>query len=225
MSEINRRLGGVDILINNAGLIDRSAVEESSTQRRIRLLEVNYLAPFDLISLVLSSMRKKNTGRIINISSAGGFMAMPTMAAYNASKFALEGASEALWYEVKPWGIHVTLVIPGFINSMGFLHTTESPRCKQSIGDTNSTYHEHYINMKNMIFNKMTRSHSSNELIARKIVKIMAKKNPPLRAYATLDARFFHLLKRICPQKLYHIIVYRLLPNIRSWGKQKHRKR
>jgi short-subunit dehydrogenase len=58
-----------------------------------------------LIRLVLPKMREKRAGRIISISSVGGMMAMPTMALYSASKFALEGACEALWYEVRPWDI------------------------------------------------------------------------------------------------------------------------
>jgi hypothetical protein len=70
--------------------------------------------------LVLPHMRSQRDGRIINVSSVGGMMAMPTMGAYSASKFALEGASEALWYEVRPWNIKVTLVQPGFVRSDSF---------------------------------------------------------------------------------------------------------
>ena len=79
-------------------------------------------------------------------------MAMPTMSSHSASKFALEGASEALWYEMKPWNIHVTLVVPGFINSQGFTHNSESELCKKSIKDLDSSYHEHYVGMKGLIF-------------------------------------------------------------------------
>jgi short-subunit dehydrogenase len=126
IEEVNLKLGGVDVLINNAGITDRSTVEDSTDAYRQKQLDVNYLAPFELISQVLSLMRKKRSGRILNISSAGGFMSMPTMSAYSASKFALEGATESLWYEMKPWDIHVTLVIPGFINSQGFSNTPKN---------------------------------------------------------------------------------------------------
>ncbi len=71
MEEINEKLGGVDILVNNAGTTDRATVEESSNTYRQHQLDVNYLAPFELISQVLSLMRKKRSGKIMNISSVG----------------------------------------------------------------------------------------------------------------------------------------------------------
>ncbi len=223
INEVNEKLGGVDVLINNAGVTDRSTVEDSNDHYRQKQLDVNYLAPFELISQVLSLMRKKRSGHIINISSAGGFMAMPTMSAYSASKFALEGATESLWYEMKPWGIHVTLMIPGFINSGGFSHTSESRKCKKSIKDIKSAYHEHYVGMKDFISQYMGQSRSTNESIANKIVKTIKRKNPPLRIYVTFDAWLFSVLKKICPPKLYFKIMYRFLPNIRKWGKQVYR--
>jgi hypothetical protein len=73
-----------------------------------------------LIRLVLPGMRQKGAGRIISVSSVSGMMAMPTMGTYSASKFALEGATEALWYEVRPWNIQVSLVEPGFVRSHSF---------------------------------------------------------------------------------------------------------
>ena len=224
IKEVDLKLGGVDVLINNAGITDRSTVEDSTDAYRQKQLDVNYLAPFELISQVLSLMRKKRSGRILNISSAGGFMAMPTMSAYSASKFALEGATESLWYEMKPWGIHVTLIIPGFINSQGFSKTTESTKCQDSLDDVQGTYHEHYVGMKEFISYQMGKSHSSNLSIAKKIVKAMKQKNPPLRIYVTFDAWLFFVLRKLCPPSLYFYIVYRLLPNIRLWGKQSYRK-
>lgn len=224
INEVNEKLGGVDVLINNAGITDRSTVEESNDRYRQRQLDVNYLAPFELISQVLSLMRKKHSGQIINISSAGGFMAMPTMSAYSASKFALEGATESLWYEMKPWGINVSLIIPGFINSEGFSHTTESKKCRESILDDEGTYHEHYVGMKGLIVKLMGYSYSTNESIAKIIVKTIKKKTPPLRIYVTFDSWLFFLLRKICPPKLYFKIMYMALPNIRKWGKQVYRK-
>jgi short-subunit dehydrogenase len=180
------------------------------------------LAPFELISQVLSLMRKKHSGRIINISSVGGFMAMPTMSAYSASKFALEGATESLWYEMRPWGIFVTLIVPGFINSAGFLHTTESPGCEISIQNVRSTYHEHYVSMKQLISSRMGRSHDTNEKIAAKIIHAINARTPPLRIYVTFDAWLFFAIRKICPPTLYFFIFYKLLPNIKKWGKQSY---
>lgn len=111
---------GVDILINNAGISYRAVVEHLCEEDLFKQLAVNFIGPMQLIRLVLPYMRSQREGRIINVSSVGGMMAMPTMGAYSASKFALEGASEALWYEVRPWNIKVTLVQPGFVRSDSF---------------------------------------------------------------------------------------------------------
>ena len=84
--------GGIDILINNAGVSYRAVVEHVVEEERLAQMNVNFRSPMELIRLVLPGMRQKRGGRIITVSSVGGMMAMPTMAAYSASKFALEGA-------------------------------------------------------------------------------------------------------------------------------------
>src|SRR5688500_5444459 len=108
------RWGGVDILVNNAGVSYRAVLEHVRDSERLAQMDINFLGPMELVRLVLPRMRERRWGRIINVSSVGGMMAMPTMALYSASKFALEGASEALWYEVRPWNVWVTLIEPGF---------------------------------------------------------------------------------------------------------------
>lgn len=221
LGEINDTLGGVDILINNAGVADRSTVEESDEQSRQRQLDVNYLAPFDLIAQVLPSMRKKHFGRIINISSAGGFMAMPTMSAYSASKFALEAASESLWYEMKPWGISITLIVPGFINSAGYLHTTMSKEGERGSHDSSSAYFEHYRGMNDLIAHSMQRARATNESIAQKIAYILHRRHPPLRIHITFEAKLFYWVRKLLPPTFYHWVVYQFLPNIRSWGRNR----
>lgn len=90
-------------------------VDDEQTQ-----MQINYFWPMHLIRDWIPAMRERRSGRIINISSAGGMMAMPTMASYSASKFALEGANESLWHELKPWNYKVTLVRLGCINSLAF---------------------------------------------------------------------------------------------------------
>src|SRR4029077_15566896 len=126
-------------------------LEHVSDDERVAQMDVNYLAPMDLIRLVLPRMRAKRAGRIINVSSVGGMMAMPTMALYSASKFALEDACESLWYEVRPWGIKVSLVEPGFIHSDSFQRTRYTPESKRAMSDERDPYHIHYKNMAGFI--------------------------------------------------------------------------
>lgn len=218
VAEAERDLGGVDVLINNAGISYRAVVEHVQEQERIEQMEVNFRSPMELIRLVLPGMRAKQAGRIITVSSVGGMMAMPTMAAYSASKFALEGAHEALWYEVRPWGIRVSLVQPGFVDSDGFQKVRYTPESGRSENEIEEPYHEHYVNMAPFIEKLMKLSPATPESVARVVLKTMHRRRPPLRVPATLDASGFSLLRRILPRSTYHWLLYKMLPRVDTWG-------
>lgn len=219
IAEVARRWDGVDVLVNNAGVAYRAVVEHVTEAEFITQMTVNYEAPMDLIRLCLPYMRARRHGRIINVSSVGGMMAMPTMAIYSASKFALEGATEALWYEVRPWGIHVTLVEPGFINSKGFENTVYTAASRLSAAHPESPYGPHYEHMSGFITRMMRRVPSTPDSVARKIVRVLHRKRPPLRVAATIDARLFGLMRRFLPRRFYHWLLYRSLPHVREWGR------
>ena len=218
IAEANARWGGVDILINNAGVSYRSVVEHVSEPERLAQMDINFRSPMELARLVLPHMREQRWGRIINVSSVAGMMAMPTMAVYTASKFALEGSTESLWYEVKPWNIKVTLVEPGFINSGSFQHVHFTQLSADSVRNESDPYHAHYEHMAPFIARMMKHAHATPDRVARKIVKTIARKHPPLRVPATIDAWLFAMLRRFLPRRLYHAVLYRALPNIRQWG-------
>src|SRR5690606_2444621 len=132
---------------NNAGLAYRAVVEHVNETERRAQLDVNFRAPMELIRLVLPHMRARRAGRILNISSVGGMMAMPTMGIYSASKFALEGMTEALWYEVRPWNIKVSLVQPGFIRSRSFERTRYTDLSEPASRQVDDPYFTHYQHM------------------------------------------------------------------------------
>lgn len=224
VQEVDRRWGGIDILINNAGTTYRAVVEHVTEDERVAQMDVNFRSPMELIRLVLPSMRHKRAGRIITISSVGGMMAMPTMAAYSASKFALEGAHESLWYEVRPWGIRVSLVQPGFIDSDGFQKVRYTPKSDRSEHEQADPYHEHYVNMGPFIARLMRGSTATPESVARVVLRTMRQRQPPLRVPATLDARIFAFLRRILPRNTYHWLLYQMLPNVRLWGPSRERR-
>ncbi|MBX7149695.1 SDR family oxidoreductase [bacterium] len=217
IEELDKKFGGVDILVNNAGLAYRSVVEHMNADEEEDEFRVNYFGPLHLIRLVMPSMRERREGRIINISSVGGMMAMPTMSSYSASKFALEGASESLWYELKPWNIKVSLVRPGFIHSDGFMNTRFTSDGEHSSQDPTCDYHAYYKHMGNFVSDIMDKSPDTSISVARVILKTMERKSPPLRIAGTLDARFFGLLRRFLPQRFYHWLLYRGLPHINEW--------
>lgn len=218
VDEINAKLGCVYVLINNAGVAYRSCVEHVTEPERLHQMNINFRSPIELSRAVLPGMRAKRRGKIINISSVGGMMAMPTMSVYSASKFALEGASEALYYEVRPWNVHVTLIQPGFMRSEAFAKVPYTLASKKSSQDPADPYHQHYVEMKDFVAKNMGRALATSDSVAAKVVKVIEARNPPLRVYGSADAIAFALLRRFLPRRFYNWLLYRNLPNIASWG-------
>jgi NAD(P)-dependent dehydrogenase (short-subunit alcohol dehydrogenase family) len=113
VAEIERSAGPIDVLVNNAGYGFEGILEESTLDEVRHQFDVNVFGAVAMIQAVLPGMRKRRAGRILNITSMGGYITFPGIGVYNGSKFALEGISEALAKEVKGLGIHVTAVGPG----------------------------------------------------------------------------------------------------------------
>ena len=220
VGEATRAWGGVDVLVNNAGVAYRSVVEHVTEEERLEQMAINFRGPMELARLVLPGMRAKGHGRILNVSSVGGMMAMPTMAVYSASKFALEGSTEALYYEVRPFGIRVSLIEPGFIHSSSFENTHYTSLSASAEADPGNPYYEHYRNMAPFIERTMGLSLATPEKVARRILHTLQRRRPPLRVAGTPDAVIFDLLRRFLPRRLYHAMLYRSLPGIRTWGRE-----
>lgn len=110
---ITEKFGSVDVLVNNAGFGLAGAIEETNIAETREIFEANFFGTLQLTQAFLPLFRQQKSGHIIQISSHGGFKAFPGFGIYNASKFALEGFSEALAIEVAPLGIKLTIVEPG----------------------------------------------------------------------------------------------------------------
>jgi len=106
------RFGHIDVLVNNAGIGYFAAIEEGEDANIRRMFDINVFGMGAVIQAALPGMRKRRQGFIVNVSSIGGLLSFPATGWYNATKFAVEGLSEALWQEVEPLGIHVMLVEP-----------------------------------------------------------------------------------------------------------------
>jgi NAD(P)-dependent dehydrogenase (short-subunit alcohol dehydrogenase family) len=113
LQETLLQYGTIDVLVNNAGYGTVGAIEEFTMEEIRQQMETNFFGMAALTREVLPLMRQKRSGHIIQMSSVAGFRALGGFGVYNASKFALEGFSEALAYEVAPFGIRVTIVEPG----------------------------------------------------------------------------------------------------------------
>src|SRR6267378_13547 len=116
-----QRFGKIDILINNAGIIEIGPIEHMQLKDFDRAMRLHFWAPYILYFLIAPHMRA-NGGRIVNISSLGGRIAVPHMAAYSASKFALTGFSDAIRAELARDNIYVTTVTPGLMRTGSQIH-------------------------------------------------------------------------------------------------------
>lgn len=115
LDEIHTRAGPLDALVNNAGISIVGVAEELTLDDMRRVLETNFFGAVRVTQRVLPEMRRAGRGRIVNISSIAGRVALPLFGAYSGSKFALEGWSDALRLELGPFGIRVVVIEPGFI--------------------------------------------------------------------------------------------------------------
>ena len=123
--------GAVDVLVNNAGLGEYSSVEEAPIESLRRQLETNVVGLTRLIQLVLPHMRARGWGRIVNVGSMSGKVTLPSTAFYSASKYAVEALTDALRFEVRPFGIGVSLIEPGAIKT-GFDEAAIGPLSEAS---------------------------------------------------------------------------------------------
>lgn len=126
------RFGRIDVLVNNAGYGLLGAIEESSTAEVEAIFRTNVFGTLNMIRAVLPVMRQQKSGHIINMSSLGGYQSSLGFGVYCSTKFAVEGITEALHGEVKPLGIHATVVEPGFFRT-DFLDGSSLQRTKEEI--------------------------------------------------------------------------------------------
>jgi len=117
VARIIRESGQIDVLVNNAGFAPTGSVEETPLSVFRAVMETNYFGVIRCIQAVLPRMRERRSGCIINVSSISGRIAMAPMTPYQATKFALEGLSEGLAQELKPFNIRVAIVEPGIIDT------------------------------------------------------------------------------------------------------------
>jgi NAD(P)-dependent dehydrogenase (short-subunit alcohol dehydrogenase family) len=111
------RFGSIDVLVNNAGNFYAGYFEEISDEQFRAQMETNFFGPLNVTRAILPVMRRQRSGHVITITSAAGIIGQEFCAAYAASKFALEGWMESLQYDVQPYGIHTTIVEPGFFRT------------------------------------------------------------------------------------------------------------
>ncbi|EDX66123.1 SDR family oxidoreductase [Bacillus thuringiensis] len=201
IKEINR----VDLLINNAGYANGGFVEEIPVEEYRKQFETNLFGAISITQLVLPYMREQKSGKIINISSISGQVGFPGLSPYVSSKYALEGWSESLRLEVKPFGIDVALVEPGSYNT-NIWEVGKQLATNQS--DTTSPYKEYMDKIQKHI-NSGSDTFGNPIDVAKKIVDIAEAKRTTLRYPIGKGVKFMILAKKILPWRLWEHLVLR----------------
>jgi NAD(P)-dependent dehydrogenase (short-subunit alcohol dehydrogenase family) len=174
--------GRIDVVVNNAGYALVGAFEESSMRDGRAQMETNFFGTVRVIKAVLPIMRKQYRGTIVNVTSMGGRIAIPFDSFYHASKFALEGLSESLQYEIEPFGVKVVLIEHGAVKSDFW----KNLKLTDNIED--SPYRQ-VIQKLTESFEKMTQNAILPEQVARIILKTVISDNPDFRNIVGEDAK------------------------------------
>jgi NAD(P)-dependent dehydrogenase (short-subunit alcohol dehydrogenase family) len=177
-AEANR----IDVLVNNAGYGINGAFEDLAMEEIRAQYETNLFGVIRVTQAVLPIMRKQKSGIIVNISSGAGRFGYPGGSAYVSTKFAIEGLSESMAYELEPFGIRVVLVEPGVIRT-NFVNSMVAAKKSQ---DPNSPYSQLMQNVATS-FQQMLEGGSSSDVVAKVVLKAVTSENPSLRYLAGKD--------------------------------------
>lgn len=192
VAEIVKELGRVDVLINNAGMGIGGALELATEEEIDLQMGTNFMGCVNMCQAVLPYMRKARRGKIINLSSIGGVMGLPYQGFYSASKFAIEGFSEALAAEVTGFGIRVCMVEPGDF-ATGFTGSRKNSQATMNDPDYGPIFKRSLA-----IIEKEENGGLQPEVLARRIVKLVEQKKPPLRnVVANLEQWLSTVIKRV----------------------------
>jgi len=192
------RAGRIDAVINCAGFGIGGSIEDTSDDEARAILETNFLGTLRVCRAVLPIMRKQGSGTIVNVSSIGGRIAVPFQGLYSATKFAVEGLTEALRMEVHRFGVRVVLVEPGDF-ATGF---TDNRRPARDALE-NEAYADAY-RAALAVVERDERGGSSPEAIARLVERILVARSPRLRyTVGALFQRVAVVLRNVLPSKLF----------------------
>ncbi|MFA5904673.1 MAG: SDR family NAD(P)-dependent oxidoreductase [Desulfobacula sp.] len=198
ISHIVEKEGRIDVLFNNAGVGIGGAIEDTSTEMVKALFDTNFFGVYRVLQEVLPIMKQQSEGLIINMSSIGGLIGLPFQGIYSASKFAVEGLSEALWKELSPTAIKVVLIEPGDFK-------TEFGANRQIIKtEKNADVFQRSLN----VIEHDEQNGQPPQKIACLIEKIINTPNPRLRyAVGAADQKLSIFLKKILPNRWFDRII------------------
>jgi len=196
ISYVISREGRIDVLINNAGIGIAGSIEETSAEELDLQMKTNFTGTVFTTQAVIPFMRQQKSGTIINISSIGGLMGLPFQGFYSASKFAVEGYSQALSLEVKPFKIRVVLVNPGDF-------ATQFTTNRKIIAAGSSSHYPFFKNALSEI-EKHEIAGLNPTVLAHKIACIVSSQNPAFRyVVASPSQKLSVWLYKLMPYKMF----------------------
>ncbi len=177
------RFGGIDVLVNNAASFHAGFFEELTPEQMERQLAVSLLGPMNVTRAVLPVMRKQRSGHVVTISSSAGFAGFEYGTAYAASKFGVDGWMESLAPEIEPFGIHATVVNPGFFRTELLTKdsTTYAPASIEAYAARNAAQREFWESMNG-------RQAGDPAKLAQALLTLADEEQPPFRFIAGADA-------------------------------------
>tara|TARA_B110000014_G_scaffold212496_1_gene164998 strand:- start:48 stop:881 length:834 start_codon:yes stop_codon:yes gene_type:complete len=191
ITKIMEEKGRIDTLVNNAGWGMWGTVEDVSIEEFKQQFETNFFSIIRMIQKVAPIMRKQSAGNIVNVSSVAGRIGFPVSPAYISSKFALEGLSECLRFELSPFGINVIIIEPGVIKTKFF---DSMKMAKKS--DTDSVYNEITSKVVSGV-KMMAEMGTDSKEVANTIIKSISEQNPLPRYIVGNDAMMFLEAKKM----------------------------
>ena len=209
VERINEEQDGVDILINNAGFGLFGAMEDTPLDEARYQFEVNLFGLARLTQLVLPYMRERGAGKVVNISSMGGKIYTPLGSWYHATKFALEGWSDCLRFELKDFGIDVIVIEPGAIRTE-FSDVAFGPTLEHSRSPAYSGFVDKMLEMRDRIEGNDSLG-SPPSVIADTIARAIRVNRPKTRYVAGQYARPLLLLRRLLSDRMFDRLIGRML--------------
>ncbi|HEX4831249.1 MAG TPA: SDR family NAD(P)-dependent oxidoreductase [Trebonia sp.] len=211
VKEVLAAHGAIDVLVNNAGYGELGPCEEVPLDRWAVQFETNLFGPVGLIQLVLPGMRARGQGRIVNVSSMAGELVLPAGAAYHASKFALEGATEVLRLEAGLFGIGVSLVQPGAVNSRWGQNI--SPLRQYRAGP----YGDMVADLDRQIARRLPRGTHPDQ-VAAAVLRAATARHPRARYRVGAEAHVLLAARRLMPAAAWAQCVRTQFPSLRARG-------
>ena len=191
---VNRK-GRVDVLINNAGYELAGALEELSSEEARSQFETNFFGVVRMVNAVLPFMRRQKRGQIINVGSLTGLSAIPFLGIYSASKFALEGYTEALRHELKPFNISISLTEAGFLKTPMM---NNRQVCARRI-----TEYDPWRQRALQTIRTSEEKAPGPELVAETLLEILSSQAPRLRYLIGQQAKSVARLRRLLPAGMF----------------------